>query len=106
MKRTKQFELNNSSIAYGESIEQLIKTLESLNERAKEQGAISTSIYFFPGSDGYIDIYGTRYITPEEIAKAEADDAVRNQKQLDYERRQYEALRAKFETTKNADNQK
>jgi len=26
MKRTKQFELDNSSVAYGESIEQLIKT--------------------------------------------------------------------------------
>jgi len=107
MKRTKQFELErNGSVAYGESIEELIKTLERLNQKAKELGAISTSIYFFPGSDGYIDIYGTRYMTPEEIAKAEADDAVRNQKQLDYERRQYEALRAKFETTKNADNQK
>ena len=36
-------------------------------------------------------------MTPEEVAKAEADDAVRNQKQLDWERRQYEALKAKFE---------
>jgi hypothetical protein len=45
-------------------------------------------------------------MTHEEIAKAEADDAVKNQKQLDYERKQYEALRAKFETTKNVDNQK
>ena len=95
--RTKQFELNNSSIANGESIEELIKTLESLNERAKEQGAIKTSIYFFTGSDGYMDINGTRYMTPEEIAEAEADDAARNQKQLDFERRQYEALKAKFE---------
>ena len=104
--RTKQFELDNRTIAYGESIESLIKTLESLNERAKEQGAISTSVYFYHGSDGYIDITATRYMTPEEAAKAEADEAVKNQKQLDYERKQYEALRAKFETTKNADNQK
>jgi hypothetical protein len=95
--RTKQFELDNSSIAYGESIEELIKTLESLNERAKQQGAISTSVDFYRGSDGYIDIHATRYMTPEEIAKAETDDAVRNQKQLDFERRQYEALKAKFE---------
>ena len=95
--RTKQFELDNSSIAYGESIEQLIKTLESLNKRAKEQGAISTSVDFYRGSDGYIDIHATRYMTPEEIAKAEAADAVRNQKQLDWERKQYEALKAKFE---------
>jgi hypothetical protein len=106
MKRTKQFELDNSSVAYGESIEELIKTLESLNEQAKKQGAISTSIYFFQGSDGYIDIYGIRYMTPEEVAKAEADEAIKNQKQLHYERKQYEALRSKFETTKNADNQK
>ena len=95
--RTKQFELDNSSIAYGESIEELIKTLESLNERAKQQGAISTSVDFYRGSDGYIDIHATWYMTPEEVAKAEADDAVRNQKQLDWERRQYEALKAKFE---------
>jgi hypothetical protein len=95
--RTKQFELDDSNVAYGESIEELIKTLESLNKRAKELGAISTSIEFFRGSDGYLDISGTRYMTPEEVAKAEADDAVRNQKQLDFERRQYEALKAKFE---------
>ena len=95
--RTKQFELNNSSIAHGESIESLIKTRESLNERAKEQGAISTSVNFYHGSDGHIDICATRYMTPEEAAKAEADEAVKNQKQLDYERKQYEALRAKFE---------
>jgi len=104
MKRTKQFELDNSCVAYGESIEELIKTLEQLNRKAKELGAISTSIYFFRGSDGYLDISATRYMTHEEIAKAEADDAVKNQKQLDYERKQYEALRAKFETTKNVDN--
>lgn len=104
--RTKQFELDNSSIAYGESIEELIKTLESLNKRAKEHGAIDTSVDFYHGDGGYVQICGIRYMTPEEIAKAEADDAVRNQKQLDWERKQYEALRAKFETTKNADNQK
>jgi hypothetical protein len=76
MKRIKQFELENSSIAYGESIESLIKTLKSLNKRAKEQGAISTSVNFYHGSDGYIDICATRYMTSEEAAKAEADDAV------------------------------
>ncbi len=97
MKRTKQFELDNSSIAYGESIESLINTLESINKRAKEQGAIDTSVVFYRGDDGYVEIRGTRYMTPEEIAKAEADDAVKNQKQLDRERKQYEALRAKFE---------
>jgi hypothetical protein len=95
--RTRQFELDSSSVAYGESIEELIKTLESLNQKAKEQGAIRTSVEFFKGTDGYLEINGTRYMTAEESAKAEADDAVRNQKQLDYERRQYEALRAKFE---------
>lgn len=95
--RTKQFELSVGDFAHGESIEHLIKTLESINKRAKEQGAIDTSVDFYRGSDGYIDIHATRYMTSEEVAKAEADDAVRNQKQLDYERKQYEALRAKFE---------
>jgi len=95
--RTKQFELDNSNVAYGESIEELIKTLESLNKRAKELGAISTSIEFFRGDCGYVEILGTRYMTPEEIAQAEAKEAARDQKQLDYERKQYEALRAKFE---------
>ena len=95
--RTKQFELDNSNVAYGESIEELIKTLESLNKRAKELGAISTSIYFYHGSHGYIDIHATRYMTAEESAQAEKDEAIRDQKQLDYERKQYEALRAKFE---------
>lgn len=97
MKRTKQFELRVGDFAHGESIEQLIKTLESLNERAKEQGAIATSVDFYRGNDGYVQIRATRYMTPEEAAKAEADEAVRDQKQLDFERRQYEALRAKFE---------
>ena len=107
MKRTKQFELErNSSIGYGESIEAFIITLEQLNQKAKELGAISTSIEFFRGNDGYLDISATRYMTPEEVAKAEKDEAIKNQKQLDYERKQYEALRAKFETTKNVDNQK
>jgi hypothetical protein len=107
MKRTKQFELErNNSIGYGESLEELIKTLEQLNRKAKEIGAIDTSIEFFRGNDGYLDISATRYMTPEEIAQAEANEAIRNQKQLDFERRQYEALRAKFETTKNVDNQK
>jgi hypothetical protein len=107
MKRTKQFELErNNSIGYGESLEELIKTLEQLNRKAKELGAIDTSIEFFRGNDGYLDISATRYMTPEEIAQAEANEAIRNQKQLDFERRQYEALRAKFETTKNVDNQK
>ena len=96
-KRKKQFELENSSVAYGESIEELIKTLEQLNQKAKEQGAISTSVEFFRGNDGYLDISATRYMTAEESAKAEADDAVRNKKQLDWDRLQYEALRAKFE---------
>jgi len=95
--RTKQFELDDSNVAYGESIEELIKTLESLNKRAKELGAISTSIEFFRGDCGYVEILGTRYMTPEEIAQAEAKEAARDQKQLDYERKQYEALRAKFE---------
>lgn len=95
--RTKQFELIVGDFAHGESIEELIKTLKSLNKRAKEQGAISTSVDFYGGDDGYVKIYGTRYMTPEEAAKAEADDAVRNQKQLDWERKQYEALKAKFE---------
>jgi hypothetical protein len=95
--RTKQFELDDSNVAYGESIEELIKTLESLNKRAKELGAISTSIEFFRGDCGYVQILGTRYMTPEEIAQAEAKEAIRNQKQLDWERSQYEALRAKFE---------
>ena len=106
MKRTKQFELDNSCVAYGESIEQLIKTLEQLNRKAKELGAIDTSVEFFRGNDGYLDISATRYMTPEEIAQAEANEAIRNKKQLDWERKQYEALRAKFETTKNVDNQK
>jgi len=95
--RTKQFELSVGDFAHGESIEHLIKTLESLNERAKEQGAIDTSVDFYRGDDNYVEISATRYMTPEEVAKAEADDAVRNQKQLDFERRQYEALKAKFE---------
>jgi hypothetical protein len=95
--RTKQFELDDSNVAYGESIEELIKTLESLNKRAKELGAISTSIEFFRGDCGYVQILGTRYMTPEEIAQAEAKEAIRDQKQLDWERKQYEALRAKFE---------
>jgi hypothetical protein len=107
MKRTKQFELErNSSIGYGESIEAFIITLEQLNQKAKELGAISTSVEFFRGNDGYLDISATRYMTPEESAQAEANEAIRNQKQLDWERKQYEALRAKFETTKNVDNQK
>jgi hypothetical protein len=107
MKRTKQFELERyGSVGYGESIEELIKTLEQLNQKAREQGAISTSIYFYQGSDGYLDIHATRYMTAEESAQAEKDDAVRNKKQLDWDRLQYEALRAKFETTKNVDNQK
>jgi hypothetical protein len=107
MKRTKQFELErNSSIGYGESIEELIETLEQLNQKAKELGAISTSVEFFRGNDGYLEILGTRYMTPEESAQAEANEAIRNKKQLDYERKRYEALRAKFETTKNVDNQK
>ena len=106
MKRTKQFELDNSSVAYGESIEELIKKLEKLNQKAKELGAIRTSVEFFRGNDGYLDISATRYMTPEEIAQAEANEAIRNQKQIDWERKQYEALRAKFETTKNVDNQK
>jgi DNA repair exonuclease SbcCD ATPase subunit len=107
MKRTKQFELErNNSIGYGESIEELIKTLEQLNRKAKELGAISTSIEFFRGDYGYVEILGTRYMTPEESAQAEAKEAARDQKQLNYERKQYEALRAKFETTKNVDNQK
>jgi len=97
MKRTKQFELDNSCVAYGESIEQLIKTLEQLNQKAKELGAISTSIQFFRGENGYFDISATRYMTPEESAQAEKDEAIRNQKQIDWERKQYEALRAKFE---------
>jgi hypothetical protein len=97
MKRTKQVELDNSIVAYGESIEELIKTLEQLNQKAKELGAISTSVEFFRGNDGYLDISATRYMTPEESAQAEKDEAIRNQKQLDYERRQYEALRSKFE---------
>jgi|688.fasta_scaffold2613831_1 hypothetical protein len=100
MKRTKQFELESSSVAYGESIEELIKTLESLNQKAKEQGAISTSVYFYQGNDGYLDINATRYMTPEESAQAEANEAIRNKKQLDWERKQYEALRAKFFTNK------
>ena len=95
--RTKQFELDDSNVAYGESIEELIKTLESINKRAKELGAIDTSVDFYRGDDNYVEISATRYMTPEEVAKAEADDAVRNQKQLDFERRQYEALKAKFE---------
>jgi hypothetical protein len=95
--RTKQFELSVGDFAHGESIEELIKTLESLNERAKQQGAIDTSVNFYRGDDGFVEISATRYMTPEEVAKAEADDAVRNQKQLDFERRQYEALKAKFE---------
>jgi len=95
--RTKQFELSVGDFAHGESIEELIKTLESLNERAKQQGAIDTSVDFYRGDDGFVEISATRYMTPEEAAKAEADDAVRNQKQLDFERRQYEALKAKFE---------
>lgn len=95
--RTKQFELDNSNVAYGESIEELIKTLESLDQKAKELGAISTSIEFFRGDCGYVEILGTRYMTPEEIAQAEAKEAARDQKQLDYERKQYEALQAKFE---------
>lgn len=94
--RTKQFELSVGDFAHGESIEELIKTLESLNERAKQQGAIDTSVNFYR-DDGFVQICGIRYMTPEEIAKAEADDAVRNQKQLDFERRQYEAIKAKFE---------
>jgi hypothetical protein len=96
-KRTKQFELDNSIVAYGESIEELIKTLEQLNRKAKELGAISTSVEFFRGEDGYLDISATRYMTPEESAQTEKDEAIKNQKQLDYERRQYEALKAKFE---------
>jgi hypothetical protein len=95
--RTKQFELSNGDLANGESIEEMIKTLESLNKRAKELGAIDTSVDFYRGDYGYVEISATRYMTPEEVAKAEADDAVRNQRQLDFERRQYEALRAKFE---------
>jgi DNA repair exonuclease SbcCD ATPase subunit len=95
--RTKQFELDNSNVAYGESIEELIKTLESLDQKAKELGAISTSIEFFRGDCGYFEILGTRYMTPEESAQAEAKEAARDQKQLNYERKQYEALRAKFE---------
>ena len=95
--RTKQFELSVGDFAHGESIEELIKTLESINKRAKQQGAIDTSVDFYRGDDGFVEISATRYMTPEEIAKAEADDAVRNQKQLDWERRQYEALKAKFE---------
>jgi hypothetical protein len=107
MKRTKQFELErNGSVAYGESIEELIKTLEQLNRKAKELGAIDTSVDFYRGDDGYVEISATRYMTPEEIAQAEANEAIRNQKQIDWERKQYEALRAKFETTKNVDNQK
>jgi len=98
MKRTRQFELErNSSIGYGESIEELIETLEQLNQKAKELGAISTSVEFFRGNDGYLDISATRYMTAEESAQAEANEAIRNKKQLDWERRQYEALRAKFE---------
>ena len=97
-KRTKQFELErNNDVAYGESIEELIKTLESLNQKAKEQGAISTSVEFFRGNDGYLDINATRYMTAEESAQAEKDEAIRDQKRLDWERSQYEALRAKFE---------
>jgi hypothetical protein len=95
--RTKQFELSVGDFAHGESIEHLIKTLESLNKRAKEQGAIDTSVEFYRGDDGFVEISATRYMTSEEVTKAEADDAVRNQKQLDWERRQYEALKAKFE---------
>ena len=97
-KRTKQFELERyGSVAYGESIEELIKTLESLNQKAKELGAISTSVEFFRGNDGYLNINATRYMTAEESAQTEANEAIRNKKQLDYQRRQYEALRAKFE---------
>jgi hypothetical protein len=95
--RTKQFELDNSCVAYGESIEELIKTLEQLNQKAKELGAISTSIEFFRGDYGYVEILGTRYMTPAEFFQAEAKEAARDQKQLDWERKQYEALRAKFE---------
>jgi len=96
-KRTKKFELDNSNVAYGESIEELIKTLESLDQKAKELGAISTSIEFFRGDCGYVEILGTRYMTAEESAQAEANEAIRDQKRLDQERSQYEALRAKFE---------
>ena len=97
-KRTKQFELERyGSVAYGESIEDLIKTLESLNQKAKEQGAISTSVVFFRGNDGYLDINATRYMTAEESAQAEANEAIRDQKRLDQDRSQYEALRSKFE---------
>lgn len=78
--RTKQFELSVGDFAQRESIKELIKTLESLNKRAKEQGAIDTSVDFYRGDDGYVEICGTRYMTPEEIVPLLAEAIRRSQK--------------------------
>jgi len=95
MKKIKSKELLRLEIEG--SLDDTIKQLEDYKKRYSEYTNLRIVADYVYEGGYYYDLYGDKLETDLEESNRLAAEKQRNEIQLEYERKQYEALKAKFE---------
>jgi|688.fasta_scaffold266811_3 hypothetical protein len=95
MKITKSKELLRLEIEG--SLDDVMKQLEGYKEKYSEYTNLRIVADYVYEGGYYYDLYGDKLETDLEESNRLAAEKQRNERQFEYERKQYEALKAKFE---------
>ena len=79
------------------TLDEAIEMLNSYKERYSDYHNLRVVIDYAYEGGQYLDLYGDRLETDVEEANRLNAEKSRNDRQTEYERKQYEALKAKFE---------